>query len=84
MLISLDYRYPITNRVQGFIFGDWGSVAQEWSKLRLADVDPAFGIGLNLFGVGPPMVLHLAYSPEGYQVYIGRETVFSNESRRLR
>jgi outer membrane protein insertion porin family len=84
MLISLDYRYPVTQRVRGFIFSEWGTVASKWEKLRLADIDPCFGIGLSFAGLGPPVVFHIAHSPEGYQVYFGKETIFSSESRRLR
>lgn len=83
LILTAEYRYRISSFFLGDLFVDWGSVAPEWKKLRLADISPSYGLALA-FMQRRPVALQFAVSREGWQVYFGFGSVFRAQSRRLR
>ena len=83
LVLTTEYRYRISTYFLGDLFVDWGSVASEWKKMRLADISPSYGLALG-FLQRRPVALQIAVSREGWQVYFGFGTVFRTQSRRLR
>ena len=47
LLLAASYRWRVTQTVLGRLFVDWGTVASEWDKIRLADISPSVGVGLS-------------------------------------
>lgn len=84
VLLTAEYEYPITARMVGDLFADWGTVAARFDELRLADVDPSVGLGLAFVVGTHGFRAHLARGSEGLEFAIGTETVFDSKSRRLR
>jgi len=83
MLLTAAYRYPVTARVTGEVFVDWGTVAPAWSELALSDAEPSVGMGLMLSSkYGPLLSFHVAGSREGVQVAVGTTSIFKTGSRR--
>jgi len=83
LLLTAEYRYRVTQHVTGQLFTDFGTVAREWEFLRLADVDPSYGIGLAFGMHGHRLSAHIAHSTEGTELFVGTERVFESKSRRL-
>jgi hypothetical protein len=83
LVLTAEYRYRISSFFLGNLFVDWGSVAPEWKKMRLADISPSYGLALG-FMQRRPVALQFAVSREGWQVYFGFGSVFRAQSRRLR
>jgi len=83
LVLTAEYRYRISSFFMGDLFVDWGSVAPEWEKIRLADISPSYGLALG-FLQRRPVALQFAVSREGWQVYFGFGSVFRAQSRRLR
>lgn len=84
LLLTAAYRYRVTEHVQGVLFSDWGTVARSVEKLRLSDIDPSVGIALVAGRDQARLRMHAAYSPEGWEFFIGNETLLIFKSRRLR
>jgi hypothetical protein len=84
LLLTAEYRYAVSPVLLGRLFVDWGSVADSWGKLRLADISPTIGGGLAYQQRGVFFGAHVGFSREGAQAYIGTTTPFGHGSRRLR
>lgn len=84
VLLTAEYHYPVTTNLQGNLFADWGTVASRFDELQLADVDPSVGLGLAYVVGDNAIVAHAARGGEGFEFYVGTETVFESRSRRLR
>jgi hypothetical protein len=83
LVLTVAYRYPVTARVQGELFVDWGSVAPTWDRLSLGDIDPSVGLGLMYSCRGDPLfTLQVAVGPEDVQVTVGTASIFKIRSRR--
>jgi len=83
LVLTAAYRYPVTARVQGELFVDWGSVAPTWDKLSLGDIDPCAGLGLVVgMREDPLFTFLLAFSPEDVQVAVGTTSIFKTRTRR--
>ena len=84
LALTLEYRYRITEHVRFHLFSDWGTVAAEWNRLRLADTDPIFGCAIGVASSVLPLIVQVSQSPETTEVYVGLTSIFSDHSRRLR
>lgn len=84
VILTAEYRYPVTTRMRGNLFADWGTVAPRFDELQLSDVDPSIGFGLAYFLGDNALLTHIAHGSEGFQFYVGSETIFESRSRRLR
>lgn len=83
LVLTAAYRYPVTARVQGELFVDWGSVAPTWDKLSLGDIDPCAGLGLAVgLRETPLFTLQVAFSHEDVQVAVGTTSIFKTRTRR--
>ena len=83
LLLTGEYRYPVTTHMQGGAFVDWGTVASRTEALRLADLDPSIGLRLAYVLGDNALVAHVAHGPEGFEFYVGTDTVFESRSRRM-
>lgn len=84
ILLTTEYRYPVTSKIQGRLFGDWGRVMHGWRTLRLEDLAWSYGLALAIRINETPITAQVAHSREGTQVYLGTTLMFSRQSRRLR
>jgi hypothetical protein len=84
LLLATSYRWRVTQMVLGRLFVDWGTVASEWGKVRLADISPSVGFGLSAGGSNRRLDFHIAWSEEGYEIYVGTTRFSDYKSRRLR
>jgi Omp85 superfamily domain len=84
ILLTTEYRYPVTSKIQGRLFGDWGRVMRGWDKLRLEDLAWSYGLALAIRFHDTPVTAQVAHSREGTQFYLGTALMFSMKSRRLR
>ena len=84
LLLAASYRWRATQMVLGRLFVDWGTVASEWDKVRLADISPSFGFGLSAGRSDQRFDFHIAWSDEGYEIYVGTMGFSDYKSRRLR
>jgi len=83
LVLTAAYRYPVTARVQGEIFVDWGSVAPTWDKLSLGDIDPCAGLGLVVgLRETPLFTFQVAFSHEDVQFAVGTTSFFKTRTRR--
>jgi outer membrane protein assembly factor BamA len=81
--LNFAYRYPVTNRVLGEVFVDWGSVAPTWQELSLSHTDPSLGFGLMFNSkYGPLFSFHVAGNSESIQVAVSTTSIFKTGSRR--
>ena len=79
-LLALAAAYLLLGR----LFVDWGTVASEWDKVRLADISPSVGFGLSAGRTNQRFDFHIAWSDEGYEIYVGTMGFSDYKSRRLR
>lgn len=84
MLLTAEYHYPVTTRMHGSLFVDWGTVAARADELRLADIEPSVGLGVAYVIGDNGFTAHVARGEEGFQFFLGTETVFQSRSRRVR
>ncbi len=84
LLLAASYRWRVTEMVLGRLFIDWGTVASEWDKIRLADISPSVGFGMSAGRTNQRFDFHIAWSEEGYEFYIGTTRFSDYKSRRLR
>lgn len=82
-VLTAEYRYRLTRRIQGSLFTDWGDVGSQWEDLLSDPIDPSFGFAF-LVGEREPVSFHVAFGGEGVFFSFGSENVFSLRSRRLR
>lgn len=84
LVLTAEYHYPVTTRMVGKLFADFGTVASEFEKLQLSDVGPSVGMGLAYIVGDHAFVAHVARSEEGIEFYVGTDVAFDSRSRRLR
>ncbi|MEZ5066065.1 MAG: BamA/TamA family outer membrane protein [bacterium] len=85
LVLTAEYGYPVSTRMFGSLFVDWGTVAPRADELRLADVDPSVGLGFAYVLGGPyGFRAHAAHGPEGFEFALSSEVLFDRESRRRR
>lgn len=84
LLLATSYRWRVTQMVLGRLFLDWGTVAAEWDKVRLADIAPSVGFGMSAGRSNQRLDFHIAWSDEGYEIYFGTTRFSDYKSRRLR
>jgi hypothetical protein len=84
LLLAASYRWRVTEMVLGRLFVDWGTVASEWDKIRLADISPSVGFGMSAGRSNQRFDFHVAWSEEGYEFYVGTTRFSDYKSRRLR
>ena len=84
VLLTTEYRYPITDYLQGRLFGEWGGVAPAWDDFRNEQLHHSYGLALAFRVQGNTFTVQYARSPEDDQVFIGTSSVFSLRPRRTR
>lgn len=84
LLLTTEYRYPITDYLQGRLFGEWGGVAPDWDEFQADDLAYSAGLALAFRVQGNAFTVQYARSPEGAQFFIGTSSVFSLQPRRSR
>ena len=82
LLLTAEYRYRVTERFEGRLFVDWGTVAPHVEDLRLADVDPTPGFGLAVPSEDFPLIFEIAFGPEDLELRVGTGSLFDEPSRR--
>ena len=83
-LLTLEYRYPVTSRIQGRIFSDWGLAANGWNEFRPNRMAWSGGMALAIRVHETPITAQVAGGRDGTQVFLGTTLMFSMKSRRLR
>ncbi len=81
---TLEYRYPVTDWLQGRLFADAGQVAPSWSAFRADDLSVSGGAALAVDYKGMRMAIQYARSEEGGHLYVGTGSVFGLDPRRRR
>ncbi len=81
-VLSVEYRYRVTQRFEGRLFVDWGAVAPEVDRLQPGANDPSYGFGLAVPSENVPLIFEIAAAGEGVELRVGFGSLFDERSRR--
>lgn len=81
-VVTAEYRYRVTQRFEGRLLADWGTVAPRAGDLRLSDSDPTFGFALVVPSPEFPFAAEISFSPEGHELRVGFGSLWDGRSRR--